>query len=74
MGVGATGDRYAARMAAQYHVHYPKRRRHRSPFRRVVHGLDRALLGVVLGTAAFVIERIVVRATRRANAAEPDRT
>ena len=59
-------------MAAQYHVHYPERKRHGSPFRRVVHGLDRALLGVVLGTAAFVIERIVVRATRRANAAPPD--
>ncbi len=59
-------------MAAQYHVHYPERRRHGSPLRRMVHGLDRVLLGVVLGTAAFVIERIVVRATRRANAAEPE--
>ena len=59
-------------MAAQYQVHYPEKRRHSSPFRRVVHGLDRALLGVVLGTAAFVIERIVLRATRRANAAQAE--
>lgn len=54
-------------MAAQYQVHYPQRRRPGSRFRRVVHWFDRALLGVVLGTAAFVIERIVVRATRRSN-------
>ncbi len=61
-------------MAAQYQVHYPERRKHRNPFRRMVHGLDRALLGVVLGTAAFVIERIVLRASKRANAAEADRS
>jgi hypothetical protein len=60
-------------MAAQYHVHYPERRRHGSVFRWVVHRLDRAVLGVVIGTAAFMIERVVLRATRRANAAEPDR-
>lgn len=56
-------------MAAQYHVHYPERKRHGSLFRRIVHGLDRALLGMVLGTAAFMIEKIVLRATRRSNAA-----
>ena len=56
-------------MAAQYQVHHPKRKRHGSWARRVVHGLDRALLGVVLGTAAFTIEKIVLRATRRSNAA-----
>lgn len=57
-------------MAAQYQVHYPERRRHRNPFRRMVHGADRAMLGAVMGTAAFVIERVVLRSTRRANAAK----
>jgi len=59
-------------MAAQYHVHYPERRRHSNPFRRVLHGFDRALLSVVLGTAAFVIERIVVRGSRRPEVADPE--
>ena len=59
-------------MAAQFHVHYPERRRHGSWFRRVLHRFDRALLGVVLGTAAFVIERIVVRASRRPEIADPE--
>ena len=61
-------------MAAQYHVHYPERKRHGSLFRRVVHRLDRALLGAILGSAAFVIERIVVRATRRSNESEAARS
>jgi len=59
-------------MAAQYHVHYPERRRHRGGLRRMVHGVDRAMLGVVMGVAAFVIERVVLRSTRRANEAQPD--
>ena len=57
-------------MAAQYHVHYPEPRRHRSRWRRVVRSLDRAVLGAVMGAAAFVIERAVTRSTRRANATE----
>jgi hypothetical protein len=37
---------------------------------RVLHFFDRAVLGAVMGAAAFVIERAVIRANRKVTAAE----
>ena len=42
--------------------------------RRVLRRFDRAFLGVVMGIAAFVIERLVRKSTRRANDVKPEGT
>jgi len=37
------------------------------PVKRTVRWADRAMLGIVMGVAAYAIERALVRGTKRAN-------
>jgi len=52
---------------AEVHVHVATAKRRRHPARSTLRWADRALLGVVMGMAAWVIERVVVRGTEKAN-------
>ena len=56
---------------AHVHVHVGGKRRVR-PARRPVRWADRVLMSIVMGIAAYVIERAVVRGTKKANANAPD--
>jgi len=58
---------------AQVHVHIASEKPRPGPLRRTVRWADRAALGVVMGVAAFAIERAVIRSTKHAPAA-PDAT
>lgn len=44
-------------------------RRQVHPVKRTVRWADRAMLGIVMGVAAFAIERALARGTKRARAA-----
>jgi hypothetical protein len=49
---------------AEVHVHVGRTKPKASPLKRTARWADRAVLGIVMGIAAFVIERAVVRATK----------
>jgi hypothetical protein len=51
---------------ADVHVNVSHKKKSGSLPKRTVRWADRALLGLVMGIAAFVIERAVVRGSRRA--------
>lgn len=57
----------ACEAMAEVHVHVATAKPRRHPARSTVRWVDRALLGVVMGMAAWVIERAVLRSTRKAN-------
>jgi hypothetical protein len=50
---------------AEVHVNVSSKKKSGSLPKRTVRWADRALLGFVMGIAAFVIERAVVRGSRR---------
>jgi hypothetical protein len=50
---------------ASVHVHIGSKQRRGGPLKRTAHWADRALLGMVMGIAAFVIERAVIRGTKK---------
>ena len=49
---------------AEVHVHVGRTKRKGGPVKRTARWADRAVLGIVMGIAAFVIERAVVRGTK----------
>lgn len=53
---------------ANVHVHLRKAKPRLHPAKRTKRWADRVLLGIVMGVAAWAIERAVVRGTKRANA------
>lgn len=50
---------------AQVHVHVHTAKPRRHPAKSTLRWADRALLGVVMGIAAYTIERAVVRGTKK---------
>jgi hypothetical protein len=52
---------------AQVHVHVHTAKPRHHPAKSTLRWADRALLGVVMGIAAYTIERAVVRGTKQAN-------
>jgi hypothetical protein len=56
---------------AQVHVDVGKRVSRHGPVTRSVRWADRALLGAVMGFAAFAIERVVLRSSKRKAATAP---
>jgi hypothetical protein len=50
---------------AQVHVHVGRTKPKRGVGPRFVHWCDRALLGMVMSTIAFMMERAVVRGTKK---------
>jgi hypothetical protein len=54
---------------AEVHVHVATGKPGVHPARSTLRWADRVALGFVMGVAAYVIERAVVRGTKKANAA-----
>ncbi|MCJ7438020.1 MAG: hypothetical protein MUP97_09695 [Acidimicrobiia bacterium] len=52
---------------AEVHVHVATAKPRVHPARSTIRWADRAALGIVMGVAAYVIERAVVRGTKKAN-------
>ena len=52
---------------AQVHVHVRTAKPRHHPAKSTLRWADRALLGVVMGLAAYTIERAVKRGTKKAN-------
>jgi hypothetical protein len=50
---------------ASVHVHVGSKKPRVGPLKRTAHWADRAVLGMVMGIAAFVIERAVIRGTKQ---------
>jgi hypothetical protein len=59
---------------AQVHVHVHTAKPRHHPAKSMLRWGDRALLGVVMGMAAYTIERAVKRGTKRANEASASKT
>ena len=50
---------------AHVHVHVRTAKHRARPGERTLHWMDRAVLGMVMSIAAFVIERAVIRGTKK---------
>ncbi|HEY8217219.1 MAG TPA: hypothetical protein VIH82_08795 [Acidimicrobiia bacterium] len=50
---------------ASVHVHVGGTKHKAGPVKRTARWADRAVLGLVMGIAAFVIERAVIRGTKK---------
>jgi hypothetical protein len=51
---------------ASVHVHVGRTKPKPGPVKRTARWADRAVLGMVMGIAAFVLERAVIRGTKKA--------
>jgi hypothetical protein len=54
---------------AEVHIHVATAKPHAHPGRSLLRWADRLLLGVVMGLAAFVMERAVLRSNKKAGEA-----
>jgi hypothetical protein len=54
---------------AEVHVHVATAKPHAHPARSMLRWADRLLLGIVMGVAAFAMERAVLRSNKKAGEA-----